>query len=52
MPPVSSSDKNISAAGRAGTFGRDLLAGLTLAAITIPEHISHGDEEAVRALGR
>ncbi|WP_439497359.1 SulP family inorganic anion transporter [Bosea sp. (in: a-proteobacteria)] len=39
MPP-SSEAASRPAAGRAGAFGRDLLAGLTLAAITIPEQMA------------
>ena len=40
MLPASTSDETVSAPGRAGAFGRDLLAGLTLAAITIPEQMA------------
>lgn len=40
MPPAPTPDENASAPGRAGAFGRDLLAGLTLAAITIPEQMA------------
>ena len=40
MPPASTSDDNVSVPGRTGAFGRDLLAGLTLAAITIPEQMA------------
>lgn len=40
MPPASTSDDNVSVPGHTGAFGRDLLAGLTLAAITIPEQMA------------
>jgi SulP family sulfate permease len=40
MPPVSTPAERSAATGRAGSFGRDLLAGLTLAAITIPEQMA------------
>lgn len=40
MPPASIPDDSVFAPGRAGAFGRDLLAGLTLAAITIPEQMA------------
>jgi sulfate permease, SulP family len=40
MPPAYRPDETPVATGRAGARGRDLLAGLTLAAITIPEQMA------------